>query len=176
MDAAVWGVVGVIVGGLITGFVTIRAESIRADKAAKLDSAKRQDDRRIASDAFQRENLLKLQEAIEEWIDKVIDQNDRETRSVRGGGSVDSDSSEPQAAIDDATRRMDVFAHRVRDDALRWAFWEMSGMYTHTRAELGDRGTDDPITEELLDAQVDALQEKESAVTIRLGEVLRELL
>jgi hypothetical protein len=64
MDAAVWGFVGVVVGGLITGLVTIRAESIRADKEASLDSAKRQDDRRLSLDHFQRETLLELQEAL----------------------------------------------------------------------------------------------------------------
>lgn len=64
MDPAVWGFVGVIVGGLITGLVTIWAEKIRADKVAALDSAKRQDDRRLSRDNFQRETLLALQDAI----------------------------------------------------------------------------------------------------------------
>jgi hypothetical protein len=64
MDAAVWGFIGVVTGGLITGIVTVISERMRADKEAALDSAKRQDDRRIGSDAFQRQTLLALQEAL----------------------------------------------------------------------------------------------------------------
>jgi hypothetical protein len=64
MDAAVWGFVGVVVGGVITGFVSVAAEWIRSSKEAALDGAKRQDDRRLSLDHFQRETLLELQDAV----------------------------------------------------------------------------------------------------------------
>ena len=68
MEPAVWGFIGVIVGGLITGMVTLGVELIRANKAASLDSAKRQDDRQFGRDQFQRETLLELQGAIEDLM------------------------------------------------------------------------------------------------------------
>ena len=64
MDAAVWGFIGVVLGGIITGVVTLRSEAIRADKEASLDGAKRTDDRRLALDQFQRATLLDLQDAV----------------------------------------------------------------------------------------------------------------
>ena len=45
----------------MTGWFTIRAESVRADRESKLDSAKRLDNRRLDRDRFQRETLLALQ-------------------------------------------------------------------------------------------------------------------
>ncbi len=65
MDGAVWGFVGVIVGGIITGLVTLGVELIRSGKETSLDSAKRQDDRQLGRDAFQREWLVALQDAIQ---------------------------------------------------------------------------------------------------------------
>jgi len=63
-DAATWGFVGVIVGGLITGLLTLGVELIRANRAAALDGAKRRDDRQLGRDQFQRETLLELQGAV----------------------------------------------------------------------------------------------------------------
>jgi len=68
MDGAIWGFVGVIVGGVITGLATLGVELIRANKAASLDSAKRQDDRQFRRDKFQRKTLLVLQHAVTEYM------------------------------------------------------------------------------------------------------------
>jgi hypothetical protein len=66
--AAVFGFIGVVTGGIVTGYFTIRAERIRADKEAALDSAKRQDDRVVGRDNFQRETLLALQETASDLV------------------------------------------------------------------------------------------------------------
>ncbi len=68
MDGAIWGFVGVIVGGIITGLVTLGVELIRSGKETSLDSAKRQDDRQLGRDQFQRETLLELQRSIDEFM------------------------------------------------------------------------------------------------------------
>jgi hypothetical protein len=68
MEPAVWGLIGAIVGGLITGFVTLGVELIRANKAAALDSATRRDDRQLGRDQFQRETLLELQRVVTEYM------------------------------------------------------------------------------------------------------------
>jgi hypothetical protein len=64
MDAAVWGVIGVIVGGLITGLVSVGAEWLRGKQAADLDGIKRTDDRRIKLDDIQRATLLEATGAV----------------------------------------------------------------------------------------------------------------
>jgi hypothetical protein len=60
--AAVFGFIGVIIGGTVTGWFTIRAERVRADKAEAVDSARRRDDRLLDRDNFQRATLLALQD------------------------------------------------------------------------------------------------------------------
>lgn len=66
MDAAVWGVIGVVIGGVITGLTTLGVAWVRSNAEQDLDSAKRKDDRRLALDQFQRETLLELQDVIGE--------------------------------------------------------------------------------------------------------------
>ena len=56
--AAVFGFIGVIIGGIVTGWFTIRAERVRADKAEAVDSARRRDERLLDRDNFQRATLL----------------------------------------------------------------------------------------------------------------------
>ena len=64
MDGAIWGFIGVVVGGLIAGTIAIVAERIRGANEASLDGARRQDDRRLGRDDSQRETLLRLQDAV----------------------------------------------------------------------------------------------------------------
>lgn len=61
--AAIFGFIGVVVGGIITGYFTNRGERIRGEKEAALDGAKRQDDRRLDRDKFERQTLVALQDA-----------------------------------------------------------------------------------------------------------------
>ena len=77
MDAAIWGFIGVVVGGLITGLVSIRLETIRADKEAAFDSAKRSDDRQLGRDAFTRDTLLNLQDAFGVLLGQLVEYRTR---------------------------------------------------------------------------------------------------
>ena len=72
MDGAIWGFVGVVVGGVITGILTLGTEVVRANKQADLDGAKRSDDRRLAMNTFQRETLLALQDAMNDLNGVVV--------------------------------------------------------------------------------------------------------
>jgi hypothetical protein len=69
MDAALWGFIGVVVGSIITGVVTIGGELLRGRNDYLLDSKKRQSDRRIESDRIQRETLLELQDRLTDWME-----------------------------------------------------------------------------------------------------------
>lgn len=66
MDSALWGFVGVVIGGLITGGITLLAERQRQRSEAALDSIERHDDRQLALDELQRQTLTKLQAAANE--------------------------------------------------------------------------------------------------------------
>jgi hypothetical protein len=107
-DAATWGFVGVIVGGLITGLLTLGVELIRANKAASLDSAKRRDDRQLGRDQFQRETLLELQRAVTEFMTAL-----GRLHSIRTSDAV-ADAS--RAAL-----LVGTLGSRVDDDLVRMA-------------------------------------------------------
>ena len=85
MDNAIWAVVGLLLGSLITGYFANRRERIRADREAALDGAKRQDDRRLGRDSFQRESLLALQDAMNtlEVVAFGLSQRDLPTEMLR---------------------------------------------------------------------------------------------
>ena len=90
MDAAAWGFVGVVIGGVITGGVAIAAEWLRGRHESILDSSKRGDDRRLAREAFQRENLLDLQRLLAVWMraeGKFMLSDQRTFRSTGGCSS-----------------------------------------------------------------------------------------
>ena len=93
--AAVFGFIGVIIGGVVTGWFTIRAERVRADKAEAVDSARRRDERLLDRDNFQRATLLGLQDVAGELVtlaaqvhanDSAVIREDRQVadRSMRG--------------------------------------------------------------------------------------------
>ena len=86
MDSAVWGVIGVLAGVVITGVVTLRAEIIRADRAETLDRWKRQDDRRLGRDDFQRTTMIDLQQAIKELIELEVRWS---TSQLKGSAAVE---------------------------------------------------------------------------------------
>jgi hypothetical protein len=88
MDAAAWGFVGVVVGGLLTGIVSIAAEWLRGKHESNLDSAKRTDDRRLAREAFQRENLLAIQERLAEWMRAETKLNIHDRATVEASGTI----------------------------------------------------------------------------------------
>jgi hypothetical protein len=118
-SAPFWGFVGVLAGGLITGIVTIRAESIRADKVAALDSAKRQDDRQLKRDDIQRQTLLDLQEAVGAWMRVQMQIEHADVIAIRETGRFGRHGDELGAAQLSSTQRLVYLTERVKDDALR---------------------------------------------------------
>lgn len=64
MDAAAFGFIGVLLGGLITGIVAIALEYMRGEHESSLDSARRADDRRLERERFERGTLVDVQDAL----------------------------------------------------------------------------------------------------------------
>lgn len=106
---AFWGFVGVIVGGAITGLTTLGVEWFKSRGESNLDKAKREDDRRLGLDTFQRETLLAVQNAIEE-VNAVLVQMMSDT--------VDPTMPDRYRV---ATSRLLMLRSRVADDAVREA-------------------------------------------------------
>ena len=121
MDGAIWGFVGVVIGGIITGLVTLGAEKLRADKAAALDSSKRQDDRRVAHDNFQRETLLALQDAVQDLARATIQIHHHDVMTARSEKPWGSTlvGVEISAAHLQAHRRLTTLRSRVADSQIR---------------------------------------------------------
>lgn len=146
MDSAIWGFVGVVVGAVITGFVTIRAESLRADKAAALDSAQRENARRLERDAFQRENLLLLQAKLVEWLRAMTDMYTADLASVRETGEIDLLPGEGPSREMSAGREFMYLTERVTDDQLRERLTALRALavkaaQARTEAEVEAAGT-----------------------------------
>ena len=87
----------------ITGAVTIWAESIRADKAATLDSAKRQDDRQLGRDHFQRETLLLVQEVLADFMRAEGRAQVADVTSIRATGDL---SQYPEGISEEYSKRI----------------------------------------------------------------------
>src|SRR5687768_6927831 len=112
MDSAVWGFLGVVIGGVVTGAITIWAQLLRGRQEADLDSAKRSHDRRVDREGFQQANLLELQVALDEWVGIELG---RLEDTIAGERVPDAGAR----AADAPTRRLAYLTERVTDEALR---------------------------------------------------------
>ena len=70
--AAVIGFFGVVVGAVVTGFVTLRQTEPANQREREAQQIAREQARRDAHDAFQKENILALQEAVEDLRQVVV--------------------------------------------------------------------------------------------------------
>jgi hypothetical protein len=167
MDGAIWGFIGVVIGGLIT----IAAEWIRGHSASGLDSAKRADDRRLSRDAFQRENLLRLQERLAEWMRaeaRAMMFDQQAFKSTRGLTLL---PAEIDAEAFETGRQLGYCAERVKDDDLRAA---VSALTAHAAAIQAGRAVyHETVTAASLDAEDAELGYQYVDVQNLLGRKLR---
>ena len=119
--AVVSAFIGVVIGGIVTGWFTIRAERLRADKAAALDSAGRRDARALDRDNFQRETLLTLQDVAGELVALAAAVNREDEASFAKTGKWLSGRSRSQTTSDhlDARLALRKLRSRVVDEEVR---------------------------------------------------------
>jgi hypothetical protein len=168
-----WGFIGVLVGAVVTGSVTLGGELVKGRNDDRLDSKKRQDDRRIVSDAFQRENLLALQDAMDALTAREPDVLGEDLASIRASGSLQSMSDKlfnEYTALDARVRHL---MQRVLDDELRSLIDEyrtisFENMIRRNNGLAADRAYAEGMTSGLADKAAD--------IDERLSEVLRALL
>jgi hypothetical protein len=164
----------VLLGGAIATLAPIVVEMLRADRESKLDQAKRADDRRIERDRIQRETLLELQPALNEFVRGVvlIQNQDRMTLKEKGklfqlpGGLSDAEF--------EAGRRLIYLTERVLDDELRDRLTDLRA-YAAT-SEVGKLARKNETTVEDIDRDQGELMRFADETQKRLGDVLRSYL
>ncbi len=119
--AAVFGFIGVVIGGIVTGYSTVRAERVRAENAAAIDNAKRRDDRALGRDNFQRETLLALQDVASELVTLATQVNRVDETSFAKTGKWPSGRTRAEITPDHLDARLSLrkLQSRVVDDEVR---------------------------------------------------------
>jgi type II secretory pathway pseudopilin PulG len=121
LGVAVIGFLGVVVGAVVTGFVTLRQTQLATQREREAQQMLREQQRRDARDAFQRDAILALQGAVEDYWQLVEDWFNQVT------GATTAKGSEPPARppYELTLRRNTVYGRltatraRVFDDELR---------------------------------------------------------
>jgi hypothetical protein len=118
---AIYGLVGVVVGSATTSIVAIyqvqvagkREREARAQERARVDRAQR--------DAFQRESITALQDAVAAMLKAVFDEQDRQLAAMGPSSPWPARQWETPTAVGwvDAEIRLQVARARVFDDELR---------------------------------------------------------
>jgi citrate lyase beta subunit len=110
LGVALIGFLGVALGAVVTGFVTLRQTSMAAQRERESQQMLRWQERKDAHDAFQRDTILALQDAIAElWTRAMGMQLD----SVRRRSSV----KDPEFRA--LVWRINMLRARIFDDDLR---------------------------------------------------------
>ena len=119
--AAVFGFIGVVIGGVVTGWFTIRAERLRADKADAVDNARRRDDRLLDRDNFQRATLLSLQDVAGELVTLAaeVHANESATFAKTGKWPIGRARAETTPSHLDARLTMRKLQSRLVDEEVR---------------------------------------------------------
>jgi hypothetical protein len=131
--AAVIGFLGVVVGAVVTGYVTLRQTQLATAREREARQAEREQARKDVRDAFQRENLLALQDAVMDMRKATTDEFERKLANEKDAGYwYTRDFGEPLPADwTEADMRVSKLRARVFDDDLRSLveeFRQMSGL------------------------------------------------
>lgn len=117
MESAIWGLLGAIVGAS----ASIAAAWLAARSSYEVQRAKASDERAERANAFQRQTLLDLQEAIHDALRLVarahIEDTDAHGATKEWGKNMLSD--EVNEGVRVAQRRVAILIERVADDQLR---------------------------------------------------------
>jgi len=174
MDSAVWGALGVIIGAIIAGAVSIGGELLRGRQEADLDSRKRQDDRRIGSDDLQRATLLELQERLAEWVRAEILLYSGDIASVKEAGKLTRLPEDLSNTEFEAARSLMYLTERVLDDGLRNQIVGLRAYVGERQAMLAVEG--DTVTVYRLRGEQEDLIRRALTVHEGFGPVLRKYL
>jgi Arc/MetJ family transcription regulator len=117
MEAAIWGLLGTLVGAIASIATTWMANH----STYKLQLEKARDERAVRASAFQRETLLELQEAVHDALRLInrahIEDSKAHQATKEWGKNMLSDDINEGVRL--AQRRVSILVERVADDHLR---------------------------------------------------------
>ncbi|WP_214318581.1 hypothetical protein [Nonomuraea sediminis] len=99
MSQALAGLMGVLVGSIITAIVTIYAERQKTKREAAQSDRQHERERRSARDTFQRESILTLQTAVSDLIKSVYAELDRLIAAAKDTGEWPARKWETPTAV-----------------------------------------------------------------------------
>jgi hypothetical protein len=114
--ATVIGFLGVVVGAAVTGFVTLRQTHLATEREREAQQVLREQERRDRRDAFQRETLLAVQDAISAMGKSVLHELSRRQFDERSSGTWHVSN---ESEWDDPPRTVMLLEARIFDDELR---------------------------------------------------------
>ena len=132
VDAAVWGFIGTVVGAIVGAAASIVATTTASRSAAHLQRQGDVLERAERARAFQRDNLLAVQEALQDLARLSGRTYHADIMACRAGAEWGSQllPSDLDEALGLANRRLSALEERVADDALRLELKETHRKFT----------------------------------------------
>jgi hypothetical protein len=131
MAQAVLTALGVILGAVIAGAVSLWRERVVTAREHEARQAEREEVRKAVREAFQREAVLALQDAIEDmWTVYLRSQSEKREAESQQGEWIRRTGTDHPPGFAEASRRIYGLSARVFDDELR-------DLANNTRVELG---------------------------------------
>lgn len=165
MSAAVWGFLGVVLGGVLTGAVSLWQAQLMTKREREARATLREQERKDRRDAFQRETLLALQDATHVVLRLLHVEEERRSIEARTSGT----SCPPQhyqPAWGEALQQTSRLQARIFDDQLRPLVREFRG-------HAGDAFAAN--TEAEISAELAKALELNRRMNLRIGELLPDL-
>jgi cell division protein FtsL len=121
MAAAIYGLIGVLLGSATTVVLTVYQERRVSTREREARQHRREQDREDQRNAFQRQSLVDLQDAVSDLVKAVFKEQDRMLTEMGQTGNWPARQWETPTATGwvDAELRLQVFRARVFDEVLR---------------------------------------------------------
>ncbi|MGW0197994.1 hypothetical protein [Nonomuraea sp. NPDC003201] len=121
MSEALSGLIGVLVGSIITAIVTIYAEHQKGKREAAQSERQHERERRSARDTFQRDSILTLQTAVADLIKSAYEELDRVIAIAKETGQWPARQWETPTAVGWSTALVLLKSYRARvfDEEIR---------------------------------------------------------
>lgn len=137
MDSALWGLLGTAIGAL----ASIATTWLASLSSYKLQQNKSREERDERANAFQRQTLLDLQEAIHDALRQICRANHEDVMASRANGGWQKTMlpDEISEGVRVAFRRVTILVERVSNDSLRArvkALMSEGTLVVHSKSEI----------------------------------------
>jgi hypothetical protein len=120
LGVAVIGFLGVALGAVVTGYVTLRQAQLATQREREAQQAVREQQRKDTRDVFQRESVLALQDAIEDmWAAYLRAQSEKHEVERQQGKWIRRTDTDHPHGFAEASRHVNRLRARIFDNELR---------------------------------------------------------